>query len=145
MAIFGFPASEAKVNPVKKPQVKRTSLSLLRAALDEPTLPALGPPPHKTPVHEIPTCERCNADTYLVYERITLLLDAARVQPPCWDVAFWCGRCESFYGILTTLVPGDHQAVRLAAENPHYVRYLASAPRLAPHIRPPGRLTGYST
>lgn len=133
------------MNPVKKPLVTRTSLFLLRAALDEPTLPALGPSPHRSLVHETPTCEHCNSDTYLVYERITLLLDAARVQPPCWDVEFWCGRCESFYGILTTFVPGDHQAVRLAAENPHYVRYAAPIPQLASQIRPQGLVPGYTT
>ncbi|MDO5745026.1 MAG: hypothetical protein Q4P23_11220 [Micrococcaceae bacterium] len=130
---------------MKKSPIQRTSISFLRTAKDEPTLPGLGAPPHMPPVNEIPTCERCNADTYLVYERITLLLDAARVQPPCWDVEFWCGQCESFYGILTTLVPVDHQAVRLAAENPRYVRYPASLPRLAPHIRPQGPRPGYST
>ncbi|MFL4474416.1 hypothetical protein ACIPVK_10500 [Paeniglutamicibacter sp. MACA_103] len=62
---------------------------------------------------------------------MTLLLDVQREQPPCWDVEFWCGQCESFSGMLTTHVPDDRQAVRLASENPRYVQYRLAPPEAA--------------
>ncbi|KAA0973409.1 hypothetical protein ACIGB6_01995 [Paeniglutamicibacter gangotriensis] len=80
------------------------------------------------PGNETPTCERCASSAYLVYERITLVLDAERIQPPGWDLAYWCGKCESFYGMLTTVAPGDRKGIRLAAENPRYVHYAMPEP-----------------
>ena len=87
------------------------------------------------PVDEAPTCGHCASSDFLVYENVTLLLDAARVQPASWDVEFWCGACESFGGMLTTHVPDDRQAARLAAENPRFVRYPATGEQPTTHTK----------
>lgn len=108
---------------MKKSVSKRASFSPLLSGQAAPSAGAWITQTGKAPSHEVPTCERCGSDASLVYESVSLLLDAQRVQPPCWDVEFWCGQCESFYGMLTTHVPDDRQAVRLAAENPRYVQY----------------------
>ena len=108
---------------MKKSLGKHTSQSLLRSAPDSPASLGLSVHSPRVPTNEAPTCEACGSSDYLVYEHVELLLDRRRVQPPCWDVEFWCGQCESFYGMLTTQVPDDRQAVRLASENPRYVRY----------------------
>ncbi|WP_181578284.1 hypothetical protein [Arthrobacter sp. AQ5-05] len=113
---------------MKKSFGKRTSQSLLRSAPDIPPAPERSVHPSRVPTDEAPTCESCGSGDFLVYEHVELLLDRRRVQPPCWDVEFWCGQCESFYGMLTTHVPDDRQAVRLASENPRYVRYPDAAP-----------------
>jgi hypothetical protein len=108
---------------MKKSLGKHTSQSLLRSAPDSPASLGLSMHSPRVPTNEAPTCEACGSSDYLVYEHVELLLDRRRVQPPCWDVEFWCGQCESFYGMLTTQVPDDRQAVRLASENPRYVGY----------------------
>ncbi|MBP2374356.1 hypothetical protein [Paeniglutamicibacter psychrophenolicus] len=113
---------------MKKSFGKRTSQSLLRSAPDIPPALELSVHPSRVPTDEAPTCDSCGSSDFLVYEHVELRLDRRRVQPPCWDVEFWCGQCESFYGMLTTQVPDDRQAVRLASENPRYVRYPDAAP-----------------
>ncbi|MDQ0096205.1 hypothetical protein [Paeniglutamicibacter psychrophenolicus] len=113
---------------MKKSFGKRTSQSMLRSAPDNPPALELTVHPSRVPANEAPTCGSCGSGDYLVYEHVELLLDRRRVQPPCWDVEFWCGKCESFYGMLTTQVPDDRRAVRLASENPRYVSYPGPAP-----------------
>lgn len=116
---------------MKKSVSERASLSPLFPEQATPSRGAWITQTSKAPSHEAPTCERCASDAFLVYERLSLLLDVRRVQPPCWDMEFWCGQCESFYGMLTTFVPGDRQAVRLATENPRYVQYRVAPPEAA--------------
>lgn len=130
-ACTNLPAGTSKVVSMKKSVSERASYP---APFPEQAIPSSGSwitQTSKAPTHEPPTCERCASDDFLVYERLTLLLDADRVQPPCWDVEFWCGQCESFYGMLTTFVPNDRQAVRLASENPRYVKYRVAPPTAA--------------
>ncbi|MBV1779746.1 hypothetical protein KRR55_11550 [Paeniglutamicibacter sp. ABSL32-1] len=108
---------------MKKSVPKRASYSPVVSGQAVPSAGAWITQSGKAPSYEAPTCDRCASDDFLVYENVTLLLDSQRVQPPCWDVEFWCGRCESYGGTLTTHVPDDRQAVRLASENPRYVNY----------------------
>lgn len=113
---------------MKNPKVPLSIVSQLCTATEESDPPPIAYPPHREPEKETPTCERCVTDAYLVYERITLVLDFGRIQPPCWDLAFWCGRCESVYGMMTTVPPGDRKGIQVAAENPRYVRYATPIP-----------------
>lgn len=113
---------------MKKPDSKRVSISSLHSGQATPSAGAWIRQSGKAPSYEAPTCERCDSGDFLVYENVTLLLDTQRILPPCWDVEFWCGQCESFYGMLTTYVPDDRQAVRLASENPRYVQYRVGPP-----------------
>lgn len=122
-ACANLPAGTSKVVSMKKSVSKRVPQMPLLSGQATPSAAAWIKQRNKAPSYEAPTCERCDSSEYLVYENVTLLLDSNRVQPPCWDVEYWCGACESFYGMLTTYVPEDRQAVRLAAENPRYVHY----------------------
>lgn len=122
-ACANLPAGSSKVVSMKKSVSKRVPQMPLLSGQPTPSAGAWIKQRNKAPSYEAPTCDRCDTSEYLVYENVTLLLDANRVQPPCWDIEYWCGACESFYGMLTTHVPEDRQAVRLAAENPRYMHY----------------------
>jgi hypothetical protein len=122
-ACANLPAGSSKVVSMKKSVSKRVPQMPLLSGQPTPSAGAWIKQRNKAPSYEAPTCDRCDTSEYLVYENVTLLLDANRVQPPCWDIEYWCGACESFYGMLTTHVPEDRQAVRLAAENPRYLHY----------------------
>jgi hypothetical protein len=123
VACANLPAGTSKVVSMKKSVSKRASNPTMLSGQVTPSGGAWITETNMAPFPDAPTCERCESSDFLVYENVTLLLDAQRVQPPCWDVEYWCGHCESFYGMLTTHVPDDRQAVRLAAENPRYVRH----------------------
>ncbi|GAA1496808.1 hypothetical protein GCM10009628_18110 [Paeniglutamicibacter kerguelensis] len=58
-----------------------------------------------------PTCDLCQTDEYLVYERVRAVRNPADGVPTLWDVDCWCGKCETFYGFRTIRPPKDPQVV----------------------------------
>lgn len=50
------------------------------------------------------TCEHCQTDEYLVYERVNQVIDQS-MDMPVWSVECWCGKCEQFYALSTTEQP----------------------------------------
>lgn len=52
-----------------------------------------------------PTCEQCQTDEFLVYERVQAVGKRTKVGPILWDVDCWCGKCETFYGFRTIHPP----------------------------------------
>lgn len=58
-----------------------------------------------------PTCELCQTDEFLVYERVQVVGKDTKVEPLLWDVDCWCGKCETFYGFRTVHPPKSRAAL----------------------------------
>ncbi|MBP2385843.1 hypothetical protein JOF47_001354 [Paeniglutamicibacter kerguelensis] len=59
-----------------------------------------------------PNCDPCQSDEYLVFEHVRIVVDPARLASPMWELEFWCGECETFYGFTTLHPPKDPHVVR---------------------------------
>jgi hypothetical protein len=44
------------------------------------------------------TCEVCQTAEFLVFEKIAPVQGLGAVRPIEWDVDYWCGKCETYYG-----------------------------------------------
>lgn len=121
LGLGNLPRRFVESDPVKKSFGIRTSASMQRSVDLSAREPS--PAPGRTPTNEAPTCAACATAEYLVYDEITLQIDARGIKPAVWDIEYWCGNCESVYGILTTHRPDDGPAMRLAVANPRVVNY----------------------
>lgn len=66
--------------------------SLLLPGKPEPVPVAFGAPP---------TCEVCQTPEFLVFEKIDPIGPRTGRGPLTWDVDYWCGKCETYYGFQT--------------------------------------------
>jgi hypothetical protein len=64
----------------------------LRLRLDGKSEPILLPPRSR------PSCDICQTDKYLVFEKVAPVCPPGTSRPIAWDVDCWCGKCESYYG-----------------------------------------------
>lgn len=67
--------------------------SLLLQGKVEPVSLVLGSPP---------TCEVCPTNEFLLFEKIVPVRSLGTPGLIAWDVDYWCGNCETYYGFQTT-------------------------------------------
>lgn len=59
-----------------------------------------------------PTCEACQTDEFLVFEKIVPVRSPGSSGFTMWDLDYWCGNCESYYGFqFQTPVPGTDRHI----------------------------------
>lgn len=61
-----------------------------------------------------PFCGLCRTDEFLVFEHVLLLINPRRTASPVWELEFWCGKCETFYGFRSVHPPKDPRVVQAA-------------------------------
>lgn len=67
---------------------------------------------------ESPSCELCQTDEFLVYERVQAVRKRTTTEPILWDVDCWCGKCETFYGFQTIHPPKGAKETQAVLQNP---------------------------
>ena len=67
----------------------KTHPPLLLPGMPEPVSVVAGSPP---------TCEVCRTGEFLVFEKIVPVWPPGASGPLAWDVDYWCGSCETYYG-----------------------------------------------
>lgn len=83
-------------------------------ATSVPSLPKHEETPTALMMGSHPTCDLCQTDDYLVFELVRVVIDTHRFASPVWELEFWCGQCETFYGFRTVHPPRDRRVVESA-------------------------------